>query len=329
MTDIAARTDFPVRIAEVAGDEPLTIAATVYPPSTVRSADPLPVLVCWPGGSYDRAYWDIDLGGRTGYSAAKYWAARGFVVVAADQLGVGESSKPVVAGDSVTLEMMGAAADSFVTLLRARLRDGTLHPDLPPLERVTMVGVGHSLGGFTVVAQQAAHGSYERICCLGVTHSAKVVVDESMGRTAVDPVAVATDQAKTFFKETWDELYGLPAKAEHAGWLYGPDDDPGLTAADAAVSARWARRPYVQALLDGYSAPLAARVTSPVFLGFSAVDVAADPRARSRRTTPAAATSRCTCCPGPGTVATSHPPGSSSGTGSPSGPARPRACLLA
>jgi hypothetical protein len=162
--------------------------------------------------------------------------------------------------------------------LRDRLRAGTLHPDVPALERVTMVGVGHSLGGFTVVAQQAAHGSYDRICCLGVTHSAKVVVDESMGRVAVDPVAVATDQAKLFFGATWDELYGLPGKAAHSGWLYGAEDDPELTAADAAVSARWARRPYVQALLDGYSAPLAARVTAPVFLGFSAVDVAAEPR---------------------------------------------------
>jgi len=141
-----------------------------------------------------------------------------------------------------------------------------------------MVGVGHSLGGFTVVAQQAEHASYERICCLGVTHSAKAVVDESMGRSVVDPEVVAVEQARQFFKESWDDLYGRPSKVEHSGWLYGPEDDPEVTAADASVSAPWARRPYVQALLDGYSAPLAARVTAPVFLGFSAVDVAAEPR---------------------------------------------------
>jgi pimeloyl-ACP methyl ester carboxylesterase len=277
MTDLATETSFPVRVDAIPHDQPLTIAATVYPP-TVPVSDPPVVLVCWPGGSYDRRYWDLDYGGRTDYSAARYWAARGFVVVAADQLGVGESSRPVVDGESVSLEVMGAAADSFVELLRNRLRNGTLHPGIPALGRFTMVGVGHSLGGFTVVAQQAAHVSYDRICCLGVTHSAKVVVDESMGRAAVDPVAVAADQAKLFFGSTWDDVYGLPGKADHRGWLYGADDDPDMTAADVAVSARWARRPYVQALLDGYSAPLAAMVTSPVFLGFSAVDVAADPR---------------------------------------------------
>jgi pimeloyl-ACP methyl ester carboxylesterase len=278
MTEVATGTGFPVRVPAVSEDQTLKIAATVYPPPRIRADDPATVLVCWPGGSYDRGYWDINYAGRTDYSAAKYWAQRGFIVVAADQLGVGESSKPVVAGDAVSLEMMGAAADSFVELVRTRLRDGSLHPDIPALERVTMVGVGHSLGGFTVVAQQAEHASYERICCLGVTHSAKVVVDESMGREAVDPTAVAEQQAKLFFKETWDDLYGLPSKAEHSGWLYGADDDPEVTAADSSVSARWARRPYVQALLDGYSAPLAARVTSPVFLGFSEIDVAAEPR---------------------------------------------------
>src|SRR5688572_24097461 len=110
MTEVATETGFPVRIPDLPDDRTLTIAATVYPPPEIRAADPATVLVCWPGGSYDRSYWDI---GRTGYSAAKYWARRGFIVVAADQLGVGESSKPVVAGDAVSLEMMGAAADSF------------------------------------------------------------------------------------------------------------------------------------------------------------------------------------------------------------------------
>lgn len=62
--------------------------------------------------------------------------------MAADQLGVGESSRPVVDGESVSLELMGAAADSFVELLRDRLHNGTLHPGIPALGRVTMVGVG-------------------------------------------------------------------------------------------------------------------------------------------------------------------------------------------
>ncbi len=60
---------------------------------------------------------------------------------------------------------------------------------------------------------------------------------------------VAMDQAETFFHETWDDLYGPASKAEQRGWLYGPEDDPDVTAADTGVAARWSRRPYVRSLL--------------------------------------------------------------------------------
>ncbi|MFC4507754.1 MULTISPECIES: hypothetical protein [Streptomyces] len=71
----------------------LTIAATLYAPAEVDERD-VRVLVCWPGGSYGRDYWNIHLPGRDGYSFAEHMTARGFVVIAADPLGVGGSGRP-------------------------------------------------------------------------------------------------------------------------------------------------------------------------------------------------------------------------------------------
>src|SRR5437870_10539002 len=84
-----------------------TVAATLHLPLD----DPRAVLVCWPGGSYDRRYWQWDA--LPGYDFAEHMTGHGFVVVAADHLGVGASSRPADA-DAVTLEVMAAAQAAFV-----------------------------------------------------------------------------------------------------------------------------------------------------------------------------------------------------------------------
>ena len=125
----AFRVEFPF------AGENAHISAVVHPPS--NGGPPLAVLVCWPGGSYSRAYWDMHVPGHTGYSFAEHLSARGFTVVTADPLGVGESAKPADV-DAVTLETMADAAAEFVGALRAELAAG----DVP------VIAVGHSLGGW-------------------------------------------------------------------------------------------------------------------------------------------------------------------------------------
>src|SRR3954471_22248700 len=103
------------------GDEVNTIAANVHVPN----GRPRAVLVCWPGGSYDRSYWDARIDGHPGYSAAEHLVARGLLVVNADHLGVGRSSRPAEV-DRVTLEVMAAANDAFAREVRGRLAAGEL-----------------------------------------------------------------------------------------------------------------------------------------------------------------------------------------------------------
>src|SRR5690348_6859928 len=85
-----------------------TLRATVWPVERPKA-----VLVCWPGGSYSRAYWDVHVDGRDGYSFAEHAVGLGFTVVALDPLGVGDSSRPSDV-DQVTLETMTDAAASAV-----------------------------------------------------------------------------------------------------------------------------------------------------------------------------------------------------------------------
>ena len=72
------------------GEGVLSVAADIFLPVDVPAA---PVaLFCLPGGGMNRAY--FNLRGAGGFSFAAHLAARGFIVVTLDHLGVGDSSRP-------------------------------------------------------------------------------------------------------------------------------------------------------------------------------------------------------------------------------------------
>jgi pimeloyl-ACP methyl ester carboxylesterase len=232
--------------------ETSTMSATLHEPEGAPRA----VLVCWPGGSYDRRYWQFDA--MPGYNFAEHMTARGFAVVAADHLGVGASSRPADV-DAITLEVMAAAAGAFVAEVRDRL------PGVP------LVGVGHSIGGCLTVITQALHASYDRVACLGFTHGAKDAVTADAS-DASDARAAAVAQAKVFFAD-WDAGYAIAPRAPNHGWLYTQTTPPEVVVADDATVVAWPRQAYVEALLAGYTATFAPRVTCPVFLGFGDHDI--------------------------------------------------------
>ena len=81
----------PVRfdVSDVVGEQ-ASLAATYYPAAGAVGA----VLVCLPGATYSREYWDLKIPGRSGYSFAEFATGNGYDVVTIDPLGTGESSKP-------------------------------------------------------------------------------------------------------------------------------------------------------------------------------------------------------------------------------------------
>ena len=242
-----------------------TLAATVWPsPSEHLVA----VLVCWPGGSYSRAYWDMHIAGRDGYSFADHMVARGFTVAAIDPLGVGGSTRPEDV-DSVTFETMTDAAASAVRQLRDRLA-----PNDEPV-----FGIGHSLGGCLTLVEQARSGSYDAVANLGFTHGAKPIhsPDPADDGSESEALALAVEHAKAFFGGQWDDGYALAPREPNHGWLHDPDVPADVVAEDDLRASAWPRQSYVGALLAGHSASYAATVSCPVFVGFGEHDVPEHP----------------------------------------------------
>jgi hypothetical protein len=146
---------------------PLEIAGWLFVPARV-DPDCTPLLTCLHGGGYDKRYYHLEVPGHPGYSMGGYLAARGCVVLAIDCLTVGESSR-IPSGMDAPEGAFAAAHDAVVRQVVERLREGLLHPGLPPSERVLSVGIGHSLGGALVTIQQALCHSFDRVAILGAT----------------------------------------------------------------------------------------------------------------------------------------------------------------
>jgi pimeloyl-ACP methyl ester carboxylesterase len=257
-------------------DEPIQLAASVHLPD----GEPRAILVCWPGGSYGRAYWDMHIPRHEGYSFAAHLTARGCLVVAADHLGVGASSKPAD-GDRVNFESVTDAAAAFVEELRALLADGAPEVGGTPLPDVPVVGVGHSLGACLVAVTQARHGSYDAVALLGFTHGRKDLAVSAVGASeddgGEDVHAQAVEQARAFFGDTWDDVYAFAPREPNHAWLHRPDVPAEVIAADDALAERWPRQCYVEALTAGYSASFADRIDCSVFLGFGEHDIPPHP----------------------------------------------------
>jgi pimeloyl-ACP methyl ester carboxylesterase/ketosteroid isomerase-like protein len=141
------------------------VAAELLLPSEVRS--PATVLVCFPGGSMSRRYFDLDGGDAVGtFSMATHCTNAGFVVALVDHLGVGESSvpdDPWLLTPAVVADANASATDQIVDGLRC----GSW--GFPALPAVRPVAIGHSMGGLMAVMQQAQHRQFVGLGLLGTS----------------------------------------------------------------------------------------------------------------------------------------------------------------
>jgi len=268
--------------ASLSFEERICLAASVHLPDRSAGA-PRALLICWPGGSYGRAYWDMHVPGHSGYSFADHMRSQGYLVLAADHLGVGASSKPAD-GDRVDFESVSAAAAAFVGQVRALLAAGAPELGGTPLPDIPIVGVGHSLGACLTAVTQARHRCYDAVALLGFTHGRKDTAVSAVGAKEIDSDAdadarrrTAVEQARAFFADTWDDVYGLAPREPNHAWLHRPDVPDEVIAADDAHAERWPRQCYVQALTAGYSAEFAAQIDCSIFLGFGDHDVPPSP----------------------------------------------------
>jgi pimeloyl-ACP methyl ester carboxylesterase len=254
------------------------VEVDVFHPETAILGRRPPVLVCLPGGGMSRRYFDLDVPPQIGpYSMARYLAGRGMVVVTIDHPGVGGSDRPED-GYSLTSETV-AGVDGHVTdRLLAALRAGSLVPDLPPLPDLQAVGVGHSMGAYVTVVQQARYRSHERLVLLGFAGCGlpSFLTDEEL-RYAGDPdglrLAVA-DLVKARFRNP------LPGgSTSTSSLLIRGEQPPEARTALGAASAPLLALVGLTTMVPGASADVLAAIDVPVFLGVGGLDITGDPRA--------------------------------------------------
>jgi alpha-beta hydrolase superfamily lysophospholipase len=251
-------------VSDVIGEQ-ASLAATYYPART--SADAGAVLVCLPGGTYSREYWDLNVPGRRGYSFADFATENGYAVVTIDPLGTGESSKPV--GDFDFTDIAAALAHAVSAL------SASTGNHAPP------VAVAHSLGGYLAITQQSLFSSYAGLAILGCTnqHVAPLNLDPSFIARAATPQgrAALAEEILSALREPYFE-----GPREHLqSWFHLSDVPADVVEADSVTAKSVVPRVFGTAMIPGVVAEHAARIEVPVLIGYGVVDVSPDPRAEA------------------------------------------------
>ncbi|MBW8753665.1 MAG: hypothetical protein JF595_05870 [Sphingomonadales bacterium] len=149
--------------------EPAHVAVTVVLPDPADL--PARPVVCFakPGGGYSRFYFTHALPGpraKADWGAqADFHVARGWIFVALDNLGSGESSIHDAAALGFTTVTRAALAAEEEVLLR--LANGIVAPGYPPVLQPVRLGIGQSTGGSLTIVQQARYDCFDGIAVLG------------------------------------------------------------------------------------------------------------------------------------------------------------------
>jgi len=252
-------------VSDVVGEE-ASLAGTYYPARD--DGAPNAVLVCLPGGTYSRDYWDLNVAGHPGYSFAEFATESGCAVLTIDPLGTGESSKPV---RDFGFEDIAAALAHTVSGLPELTGN-----DLP------LVAVAHSLGGYLAITQQALFSSYTALAVLGCTneHVAPLNLDAAFIARASTPEGRAALAAEIL--SALPQSYFDGPREHLQSWFHLTDVPAAVVEADAVTAKSVVPRVFGTAMIPGIVAEHAARIEVPVLIGFGAVDVSPDPRAEAR-----------------------------------------------
>src|SRR5215212_2106198 len=241
------RVSFPVTLAD---GSPAEVAGYLYYKGSFRSRT---LLLAVHGANYNHKYWDVPTINGHEYSFARYMAERKYAVLAIDQLGAGESTKPAD-GDLVTLDQTASAIHQVITRLRSG-ENGVGYA----FERV--VTVSHSLGSINAVYEQ------------GTYHDADAVVTTGMGHV---PHAVPVP-AELIAELSQYEYFAVPGELRPVLFYYAPGADPDVIQYDRDNLADFlARGQLVTGILPAFTFDTAAlrvgQVTGPVLVQLGEFD---------------------------------------------------------
>jgi len=242
--------------------------------STVGTS-PAPILLCClAGGKCSTGYFDLQVEGYADYSMADYLAARGFIVVAFDHLGIGSSSS-VDDIFLVTPRLASAVNDYAHRVVARRLVSGTLVSGLPPLPNLVPIGVGHSMGGMLLGVQQARHATFAAVAILGHGVGLPTVLTEEE-LSLVRGGNVSEEAVVTLARTRFAAPVAPTASRPPPGSFLPADLPEPVRGAFVAQQTELLFSCGLTSMLPGSTDEEKAVITAPVFLGFGEDDLTQD-----------------------------------------------------
>ncbi|HEY3810295.1 MAG TPA: hypothetical protein VGL49_02590 [Acidimicrobiales bacterium] len=282
---------------------PARTAATVVLPEPDDLGESPIVCFAFPGGGYSRRYYTFDMPRDQGGGQAGWHAARGWIFVASDHLGFGDSTVPE--GNVLNYDNVARGNKATVEQVLARLAAGTLLEGYPAVPEVTSLGIGQSMGGCFTIVLQGQHGTFDGIAALGFSGIHTVVPSRPGGPPAVWPwmmrgadletaaplnaAALAAAAGPTLAGQESLEQAAAAASEHPFQWAFHFDDEPPeMVAADMGAAAgsteglpswRSATTPScgIYMVAPGTVATEAAAITVPVLLAMGERDVVPNP----------------------------------------------------
>jgi alpha-beta hydrolase superfamily lysophospholipase len=294
----ARSVDLHIDVTDAAGlGEPAHLAVTVTAPDV---PPPAPV-VCFakPGAGYGRRYYTEDLPGPGSGSQAAWHAARGWIFVSVDHLGVGDSS--LHDPEWLSFTPLIAAAHAAEREVLDWLAAGSLVDGLPPVADALTIGIGQSMGGAFTVVQQGRHHCYDGVGVLGYS-PLRTQPPTAPGTPPLPLPWVPRDtQLSDAVVTNGPALAGAPpggapsAEALPMAWGFHYDDvDPAVVRRDMQdYPARGGELPpwgsatipataVLWSLAPGSTLAEAAAIRCPVLVALGERDVLVDPRGEPR-----------------------------------------------
>ncbi len=275
-------------------------AVTVYLPEGELASPPV-VCFGFPGGGYSRHYYSFDMPGSEGGGEAGYHCRRGWIFVACDHLGVGDSTIPE--GNALTYENVARANQATVAAVMDHLADGEVLDGYPRIENAVKLGIGQSMGGCFTIVLQGQHAPFDGIAVLGYSAIHTHVPTRPGAPEAVwpwiprgsdlnDPMVVnrrAMAEAEGLVVAGGDSLKKAGEQGEHPfSWSFHYDDVPDdVVRTDLYAEDENGKLPVwrsattppcaIHMVAPGTVAPEAASIRVPVLTATGERDVVPDP----------------------------------------------------
>jgi pimeloyl-ACP methyl ester carboxylesterase len=164
-------------------------------------------------------------------------------------------------------------------VLLGHLREGTLIPEQPAIDRLVPIGLGHSMGAMITIVQQAEHSTYAAVVNLGSMGAGlpQHVANPQWLETEVGTVRSSlVDMAREQFGPGSTREPASAAEGRDA-LFHAEDVPPSVRAAFKDEQTNLLPSCALATLIPAFTDPERAAITVPLFLGFGEFDLSPDP----------------------------------------------------